>query len=62
MIGENKIAEMASDELSPQQRVDDLFQRVDKDGNQKITLQEFKQAAKDDPSLVMLLHVNGGAQ
>ena len=53
------MAQVASDGLTAEQRVDRLFERVDRNGDQKITLREFKLAAREDPSLVMLLQING---
>ena len=62
MIGDNVLAQVTEDGLTPQQRVDKLFQKVDKNGDQKITLKEFKLAARTDPSLVMLLQINGSGE
>ncbi|KAL3983536.1 histamine receptor H2 [Sarotherodon galilaeus] len=46
---------MNEDGLTPQQRVDKIFSKMDKDQNDEITLEEFKEAAKSDPSIVLLL-------
>lgn len=58
-----------SDGLTPQQRVERIFSKMDKDHDEQITAVEFAQAAKEDPSLVMLLQMgyqtaggDGGAE
>ena len=58
MVGEKTLNQLLSDGLTPEQRVDHIFERMDKDGDEKITLSEFKTAAVEDPSLVMLLQTN----
>lgn len=59
MVGEKALSKIIKDGLNPEQRVDKIFKRIDKDGDEKITLNEFKKAAAEDPSLVMLLQING---
>ena len=44
-----------------QDKVDRIFQKMDKDGDDMITAEEFKIAAKEDPSLVMILQVGRGS-
>nr|KAF6443957.1 hippocalcin like 4 [Molossus molossus] len=46
---------MNQDGLTPQQRVDKIFKKMDQDKDDQITLEEFKEAAKSDPSIVLLL-------
>lgn len=46
---------MNQDGLTPQQRVDKIFKKMDQDKDNQITLEEFKEAAKSDPSIVLLL-------
>uniref|UniRef100_A0A3P9ACH3 Hippocalcin-like protein 4 n=2 Tax=Esociformes TaxID=8007 RepID=A0A3P9ACH3_ESOLU len=55
MVGTVIMMRMNEDGLTPQQRVDKIFSRMDKDHNDEITLEEFKEAAKSDPSIVLLL-------
>lgn len=55
MVGTAMMMRMSEDGLTPQQRVDRIFSRMDKDQNHEITLEEFKEAAKNDPSIVLLL-------
>lgn len=46
---------MNEDGLTPQQRVDKIFSKMDKNNDDQISLEEFKEAAKGDPSIVLLL-------
>lgn len=55
MVGTVIMMRMNEDGLTPQQRVDKIFSKMDKDHNDEITLDEFKEAAKSDPSIVLLL-------
>lgn len=55
MVGTVIMMRMNEDGLTPQQRVDKIFSKMDKDHNDEITLEEFKEAAKSDPSIVLLL-------
>jgi len=53
MTGEDTQEQAASLE----EKVDKIFTKMDKDGDDQITVEEFKIAAKEDPSLVMILQV-----
>ncbi|XP_018423213.1 PREDICTED: hippocalcin-like protein 4 isoform X2 [Nanorana parkeri] len=55
MVGTVIMMRMNQDGLTPQQRVDKIFKKMDKDRDDQITLEEFKEAAKSDPSIVLLL-------
>ncbi|XP_051928615.1 hippocalcin-like protein 4 [Hippocampus zosterae] len=55
MVGTVIMMRMNEDGLTPQQRVDKIFSKMDKDHNDEISLEEFKEAAKSDPSIVLLL-------
>ncbi|CAH2222173.1 hippocalcin 4 [Pelobates cultripes] len=55
MVGTVIMMRMNQDGLTPQQRVDKIFTKMDKDRDDQITLEEFKEAAKSDPSIVLLL-------
>lgn len=60
------IAKMTGEDTQNQsktleEKVDRIFQKMDKDGDEMITVEEFKIAAKEDPSLVMILQVGRGA-
>ncbi|XP_039271732.1 hippocalcin-like protein 4 [Styela clava] len=56
MVGSILAANM-QDDLTPEQRVDRIFEKMDKDHDEQITAEEFTVAAKEDPSLVMLLQM-----
>ncbi|XP_044527396.1 hippocalcin-like protein 4 isoform X2 [Gracilinanus agilis] len=55
MVGTVIMMRMNQDGLTPQQRVDKIFTKMDQDKDDQITLEEFKEAAKSDPSIVLLL-------
>ena len=55
MVGTVIMMRMNQDGLTPQQRVDKIFTKMDKDKDDQISLEEFKEAAKSDPSIVLLL-------
>ena len=56
MVG-SILASTMSDNLSPEERVERIFSKMDKDNDQQFTAAEFAQAAEEDPSLVMLLQM-----
>uniref|UniRef100_A0A8C9VTN0 Visinin-like protein 1 n=1 Tax=Scleropages formosus TaxID=113540 RepID=A0A8C9VTN0_SCLFO len=55
MVGTVIMMKMNEDGLTPEQRVDRIFSKMDKNHDDQITLDEFKEAAKSDPSIVLLL-------
>uniref|UniRef100_A0A8C1E547 Visinin-like 1b n=2 Tax=Cyprinus carpio TaxID=7962 RepID=A0A8C1E547_CYPCA len=55
MVGTVIMMKMNEDGLTPEQRVDRIFSKMDKNNDDQITLDEFKEAAKSDPSIVLLL-------
>ncbi|GCC28179.1 hypothetical protein chiPu_0006607 [Chiloscyllium punctatum] len=55
MVGTVIMMKMNEDGLTPEQRVDKIFSKMDKNNDDQITLDEFKEAAKSDPSIVLLL-------
>ena len=58
MVGEKSIAELMNDGLTAEQRVEMMFKKIDVDGDQMISLEEFKNAVMKEPSLLMLLQTN----
>uniref|UniRef100_A0A8C2IMX4 Visinin like 1 n=1 Tax=Cyprinus carpio TaxID=7962 RepID=A0A8C2IMX4_CYPCA len=47
MVGTVIMMKMNEDGLTPEQRVDKIFSKMDKNNDDQITLEEFKEAAKD---------------
>lgn len=58
MVGEKEIHRTMQDHLTPLERVEDIFKRMDKDRNCKITFDEFRTAVNRDPSLLMLMRAS----
>ena len=55
MVGSDEIQRSMGADMTPQERVEDIFTRMDKDNNCKVTFDEFRQAVNQDPSLLMLM-------
>jgi len=45
----------AEDENTPQRRVDKIFSQMDKNHDDKLTLDEFREGSKADPRIVQAL-------
>jgi len=58
MVGEKEIHRTMQDHLTPNERVEDIFKRMDKDRNCRITFDEFRTAVNRDPSLLMLMRAS----
>lgn len=50
------------DENTPQRRVDKIFDQMDKNHDDRLTLEEFREGSKADPRIVQALSMGGGVE
>ena len=55
MIGEGNMFDLMGDSLTSDERVSIIFGQMDKDGNEKISTQEFFDGIKKNPQLLKLM-------
>jgi hypothetical protein len=52
----------AEDDNTPQKRVDKIFDQMDKNHDDRLTLEEFREGSKADPRIVQALSLGDGGQ
>jgi len=48
---------VTEDESTPQKRVDKIFNQMDKNHDNRLTLDEFREGSKADPRIVQVFHI-----
>ncbi|KFZ59352.1 Neuronal calcium sensor 1, partial [Antrostomus carolinensis] len=60
LLPQGNTVELPEEENTPEKRVDRIFAMMDKNADGKLTLQEFQEGSKADPSIVQALSLYDG--
>ncbi|EIW68396.1 calcium-binding protein NCS-1 [Tremella mesenterica] len=55
-----QMVRLPEDEDTPEKRVDKIFRNMDKNNDEKLTFEEFKEGSKQDPTIVQALSLYDG--
>ncbi|KNC48167.1 calcium-binding protein NCS-1 [Thecamonas trahens ATCC 50062] len=58
MVG--NMVKLPEDEDTAEKRVDKIFRQMDKDVDERLTLEEFKEGSRNDPSIIQALQLYDG--